>query len=114
MQHDLVTDGHVIADQQREAVRVERAGVGDVQHAAVLHAGARADADAVHVAADHGQWPDRAVFADLDVADDHRRTVDEGPCSHFRRVLLEGPKGHDSVLSVPIGRLPAAVGVDCN
>jgi hypothetical protein len=114
MQHDLVTDGHFVADHQREAVRVERAGVGDVQHAAVLHAGARADADAVHVAAHHGQWPDRAVFADLDVADHHRRTVDEGPCSHFRRVFLEGAKGHDSVLSVPIGRLPAAVGVDCN
>jgi hypothetical protein len=37
------------------------------------------DADAVHVAADHGQWPDRAVFADFDVADHHRRTVDKSP-----------------------------------
>lgn len=97
MQHDFVTDGHLVADDQRKTVGVERPGVGNVQHAAVLHAGARADADAVHVAAHHGQRPDRAVLADLDVADDHRRAVDEGPCSHFRRVLLEGPEGHDSV-----------------
>ncbi len=97
MQHDFVTDGHLVADDQRETIRVEGPGVGDVQHAAILHAGARADADAVHVAAHHRQWPDRAVVTDLDVADDHRRTVDEGPCSHFRRVFLEGPEGHDSV-----------------
>jgi hypothetical protein len=37
----------------------------------------------VHVAADHGQRPDRAVFADFDVADHHRRTVDKSP---FARV----------------------------
>ena len=94
VQHDFVGDGHVIADQQREAVGVERAGMGDVQHAAVLHAGALADADAVHVAADHGQWPDRAVAADLDVADHHRRVVDEGPFTEARRVLLIGANGH--------------------
>ncbi len=97
MQHDLVTNGHLVADDQREAVGVERACVGDVQHAAVLHAGARADADAVHVAADHRQRPDRAVLADLDVAEDHRRTVDKRPGSHFRSVLLEAADGHDSV-----------------
>jgi len=97
MQHDFVTDGHLIADDQREAVRVERAGVGDVQHTGVLHAGAGADADAVHVAADHRQRPDRAVFADLHVAQNHRRTVDEGPQSNFRSVLLEASDGHDRV-----------------
>ncbi len=97
MQHDLVADGHFVADDQREAVRVERAGVGDVQYAAVLHAGARANADAVHVAAHHGQRPDRTVFADLHVAQHHRRSVDEGPGPNFRSVLLEASDGHDSV-----------------
>lgn len=97
MQHDLVADCYLVADDQREAVRVERAGVGNVQHAAVLHAGARADADAVHVAAHHGQRPDRAVFANLHVAQHHRRTVDEGPGPNFRSVLLEASDGHDSV-----------------
>ena len=37
VQHDFVGDGHIIADQQREAVRVEWPGMSDVQHAAVLH-----------------------------------------------------------------------------
>lgn len=97
MQHHLVADGHFVADDQREAVRVERAGVGNVQHATVLHAGARANADAVHVAAHHGQRPDRAVFADFHVAQDHRRAVDECPGSNFRSVLLEAANGHDSV-----------------
>lgn len=97
MQHHLVPDGHFVADDQRETVRVERPGVGNVQHAAVLHAGARANADAVHVAAHHGQRPDRTVFTDLHVAQHHRRTVDEGPGPNFRSVLLEAANGHDSV-----------------
>ncbi len=96
MQHDFVTDGHLVADDQWEAVRVERAGMGDVQHAAVLHAGARTDADAVHVAAHHGQRPYRAVLADLHVAQHHRRTVDKGPGSNYRSVLLKATNGHDS------------------
>ncbi len=97
MQHHLMANGHLVTDDQREAVRVERAGVGDVQHAGVLHAGARTDADAVHVAAHHGHGPDRAVFTNLHVAQHHRRTVDEGTESHFRSVLLEASDGHDSV-----------------
>ncbi len=97
MQHHFVTDGHVIADDQREAIRVERAGMGDVQDAGVLHAGTCADADAVHVAAYYSQWPDRAVFADLHIAQHHRRAVDEGPWSNFRSVLLEASDGHDRV-----------------
>ncbi len=97
MQHDLVADGHFVTDDQREAVRVERAGMGDVQHAAVLHAGTRADADAVHVAAYNGQRPDGAVFTDFHVAQHYRRSVDEGPGPNFRSVLLEASDGHDSV-----------------
>ena len=71
MQHYFVTDGHFVADQQRKTVRVERPGVGDVQHAAVLDAGAHADADAVHVAANDSQRPDRAVGADFNIAQYH-------------------------------------------
>lgn len=97
MQHHFVTDGHFVADDQGEPVGVERASVGDVQHAAILHAGARTDTDAVHVAAYYCQWPDRAVFADLHVAQHHRRTVDECLGPHFWSVLLEAANGHDSV-----------------
>lgn len=97
VQHHLVADGHLITDDQREAVGVERAGMGDVQHATVLHAGAGADADAVHIAAYYSQRPDRAVFANLHIAQHHRRAVDEGPWSNFRSVLLEASDGHDRV-----------------
>ncbi len=98
VQHDLVADGHFVADQQRKTVRVERPGVGDVQHAAVLHAGARADADAVHVATDDGQRPDRTVDADFDIADHNRRMVDKRPLAKGRGVLLERANGHDRLL----------------
>ena len=98
VQHDLVTDGHFIADQQREPVGVERPGVGDVQHAAVLHAGARADTDAVHVAADNCQRPDRAVGTDFHISDHNRRMVNEHPFAKGRGVILERSNGHDSLL----------------
>ena len=96
VEHDFVGDGHVIADQQRKAIGVERAGVGDVQHAAVLHAGARTDADAVHVATDHGQRPDGAVCADFDVADHHRRAVDKCAFAQAGGEILVLAKGHDN------------------
>ncbi len=97
MQHDLVADGDFVADDQREAIRVERAGVGDVQHAGVLHAGARADADAVHVAPDHRHGPHRAVLTDLHVPQHHRRAVHEGPGGEPWRMLPETSNGHDSL-----------------
>ncbi|MNN64768.1 hypothetical protein D3C81_1802260 [compost metagenome] len=69
--------------------------MGDVQHAAILHAGAGTDTDAVHVAANNRQRPYRTVGTDLDVADHHRRTVDEGTLAQARRMALEGANGHD-------------------
>ena len=95
VQGDLVPDGHLVTDDQRVAIRIERPGVGDVQHAAVLHAGARADTDAVHVAADHGQRPDRTVLTQFDVADDHGRSVDEGTLAQLWNVLLVFANRHD-------------------
>ncbi|MNO99232.1 hypothetical protein D3C76_909980 [compost metagenome] len=97
MQHDFVGDGHVIADQQRETVGVERPGMGDVQYAAILHAGARTDADAVHVAADHRKGPNGAVFTDLDIADHHRRAVDKSALAEQWRVILVLAKVHDRI-----------------
>ncbi len=95
MQSDLVPDRHLVTDDQRVAIRVERPGVGDVQHAAVLHAGARTDADAVHVTADHGHWPDRAVLAQFDIANDHGRSVDEDALTELRSMLLVFANRHD-------------------
>ncbi|MCY1542487.1 hypothetical protein D9M68_782350 [compost metagenome] len=99
MQGDLVTDGHLVADQQRVAVRVERPGVGDVEDAAILHAGAFSDPDPVHIAANHRQWPHRAVLAQFHVAEHHGAGVDEYPFAEAGAVLLVFANRHDRNLS---------------
>ncbi len=77
VQRGLVADGDVVADDEGKAVGVVAAGVGDVEDAAVLHGNARADADAVHVAANDGIGPDRAILADDHVADNDGCGIDE-------------------------------------
>lgn len=98
VQHDFMADGHLVTDQQREALGVERSGVGDMQHAAVLHTGARPNADTVHVAADHGQGPDRAVVTYFDIAEHDGRMIDKGAFAKCWGVVLEGAEGHDRFL----------------
>ncbi|MNN82264.1 hypothetical protein D3C81_1991830 [compost metagenome] len=67
-----------------------------MQHATVLDAGARTYTNAVHVATDHGQRPDRAVFTDFDVADDHRRAVDKRAFAKAWGLILVLANGHDN------------------
>ena len=50
MENCAVPDGDVIANFQWPTVWIIGAGVGDVQHAAVLHTGAVAHLDPVHIA----------------------------------------------------------------
>ena len=52
----------------------------------------RADADAVHVAADHDIHPDAARLADLDIADDLGALVHERRRMHDRKAPLIAPK----------------------
>jgi len=49
-----------------------------VQDCAVLHVGAGAEGDGVHVAAQDGVHPDGGVRAERDLADDLRGEVDVG------------------------------------
>ena len=72
MQRDGVADGDVVAEDERVLV------AHDVEDAAVLNVGASADADVVHVAANHGAGPDAGVFADDHVADDDGGGVNIG------------------------------------
>src|SRR5712692_3489815 len=69
---DAVADGDVVAEEQRIFV------AHNVEDAAVLNIGARADANVVHVAADDGARPDAGVGADDDVADDDSGGVNVG------------------------------------
>src|SRR5690606_17749867 len=89
MQQYLVADGHIIADDQGVAVGVEGPGVGNVQHAAILHAGTGTDADTVHVPADHRHGPDRTVLAQLDIPQDYRAGIHKHPLTQLRLVTGE-------------------------
>src|SRR5690606_10008307 len=61
----------VLADDRGIAVQPGvRAGMADVDDAAVLDVGARADADVVDVAAHHRAGPDGNVVGQGDIADD--------------------------------------------
>jgi hypothetical protein len=65
-----------------------------VQYAAVLDVAACADADVVHVAADHGHRPDRDVVAQFDVADHERGRIDVGVRAEPRMSIEIRAYGH--------------------
>ena len=84
----ILADGDVGADDRREPTELRvRPGVADVDHAAVLHAGARADAHVVDVASDHRRRPHRDVVAEHHVADDGRGGIDVDARAELRRGL---------------------------
>ena len=73
VQRDRMPHRHPVADGQRKPFV-------QVQHAVVLNAGLRADADGPDVAAQGRVRPDAGPFADVDVADDLRAGIDVGGC----------------------------------
>src|SRR5580704_1750676 len=84
VQRDGVADGHVVAEDERVLV------AHDVEDAAVLNVGARADANVVHVAANHGAGPDARIFADDYVADDDGGGVNVGRGGDLRVLAAVG------------------------
>ncbi len=77
VQGDAVADGDIVAEEQRIFV------AHNVEDAAILDIGARADADVMHVAADDGAGPDAGVGADDHVADDDGGGVNVGGWGDF-------------------------------
>ena len=73
--HDAAVDGGVVADRDPVANDDGIAIAHAMQHGAVLHIGVGADADGMHIAADHGVHPDAGVLAEGDVADDLRGDI---------------------------------------
>ena len=61
---DVVTDGYIVADADGGFL------VKRVEHASVLNVHAVADADAVHIATQHGVEPDAALVAHHHIAYD--------------------------------------------
>ena len=62
VEHGFVTDGHQLADERAVVV-------GEVDDRAVLHVGARADDDAIDVAAEHGLKPHAGFLGERHVPD---------------------------------------------
>lgn len=63
--------------------------MGNVQDAAVLYIAARADGDAVHIAAQHGARLHGNIFGKRDFADDDARLVYHAGFVDFGRAVLE-------------------------
>ena len=97
-----MADGDVVAEDERVLV------AHDVEDAAVLNVGARADADVVDVAANHGAGPDAGVFADDDVADDDGGGVNVGGGGDLRAACRD--RGECRVLGGPSSSEPRAQG----
>jgi hypothetical protein len=91
-----MSDGHVIADQERMGI------VRDMQHAKVLDIRAMPNPDDVDVAPDDGVEPDAAIFAHADIADDHRRVFNKTGLRDGRPDALEGTD-HSCTLGEPTG-----------
>jgi hypothetical protein len=62
--------------------------MGDVQHGVILDAATRTDADAVHVAANHGVRPNGTIVAQLYIADHASHGVDVDACAQLRGLTL--------------------------
>src|SRR5206468_2545069 len=72
--------------------------VGDMEHAVVLDVRPRSDADVIDVAAKDGAEPDRAVVADLDVADERGVLGDEHTLPEARLLSVERQDDHGARL----------------
>src|SRR5437867_3304420 len=84
MQHDVMTDRHLIADDQRMRI------VSDVQDAEILNVRPVSDLDEVHVSADDAQKPDTRLRTDDYIADHDCRLLYERVFPDLRQNSLKG------------------------
>src|SRR2546423_2186212 len=83
VQDHVVTNRHVVADDEWGGI------VRDVQHAEVLDIRAAADANVVHVAANHCVKPDTGLLADHHIPDHDDRSLDKGGCGNGQLAALK-------------------------
>ena len=98
VQNHAMADGDIFADYQRNAIWHFRIGAGDVQDAAILNIGARANTDIVHIATDHRAGPDRHVVAERDATDYHCAGVNISACAKLWLDLAEWADVHECLV----------------
>ena len=101
MQHALVADGDIVADDRGLAFGEFGRTVCNVNDAVVLEVGARTDHDLVDVATHDGQRPQRRIVAHADGTEHHRARIDEHARPQFRVTPLEWTDVH-RLASAPI------------
>jgi len=95
-----MANGDVFADCEWPTVGIEVARVGNVQHSAVLDAGARAYANAMHVASHNGARPDGYVVGKFDIADDNGSIINKYTFAQLglNTFMSSDRRGHGSPL----------------
>jgi hypothetical protein len=106
MQYRGVANRDVVANRERIAIREVGAFMRDMTHHKVLNIRAIANSNRVHIPADDGIGPNRAVIPDGDIPDDLRAWVDKDMrADSGKRIEILG-KWHREILSsrgIPIG-----------
>ncbi len=103
MQNDAVAHGHILFDDERILV------LHHVQDRTILNIAARADANPVHVAANHGAGPDAGVLANRHVANNHGGRIDVSRRGDLRpAAAIAADHSLTSALFLPRERPPRA------
>src|SRR5690606_3869345 len=98
VQHRFMTNGDIVAHDQGKTLGIIGAGVGDVQHTAVLNAAPLTDADTVHVGPDDRHWPDGTIVAQLHIAQHQSGGVYKYPRPQLGRHTLIASQIHRDLL----------------
>ena len=97
VQDGLMANRHILADNEREAVRMAAAGARDMYHGGILDVAARTDVDCLHVAASYDIGPERCVLGDRHATDHDRGFIDERRGRDERPMSFERTDGHGGI-----------------
>lgn len=75
MQHDTMTDRHILSYKQGKTARRILPPMGDMQHATVLDIGPGTNLDMIDIPAQHAHRPDGYIITEDDIADYDSRFI---------------------------------------
>jgi hypothetical protein len=90
VQRHGMSHGYIVPEHQRPLI------AHDMQHATVLHVGARANANVMNIAPNNRARPHAGIFADGYVADNYRGGIDPRAGSNLRPLPAKGSNVRNS------------------